>query len=149
MSGTGFNAASRIVLQPSRRLRQALIAAHAGIAVLAWCALPAPFAAVLVALASALHCVQWLGELARAGEGIESVLLDSAGRWWVQCPAGQRVAARLTARALVLPFILVLPLRVASNRRVLRLVLLADNVPPDDFRRLRVRLLWLSGAVAS
>ena len=149
MSGTGFHAAIRIVLRPSRRLRQVLIALHAGIAALAWCGLPAPPAAALVALASAAHCAQWLAALARAGAGIEAVLLDSAGRWWVQYPGGRRVAACVTARALVLPFILVLPLRVAPGRQVLPLVLLADNVPPDDLRRLRVRLLWQSRAVSS
>ena len=138
----GFTAAIRIVPRTSPVLRRALIGLHLGLIAVAPMALADPWAALLLALASALHATQWLRELARQSAAGPTVLFDSAGRWWIQQPDGRRTAARLARRRLVLPWLLVLPLRAAGERGTRRLILLADNLPADDFRRLRVRLLW-------
>ena len=142
LSGAGFSAAIRIVPRPSPRLRRALIGLHLGIMGLGWVALADPWAVLTLGLASALHAAQWLRELGQHQAAGRIVLFDSAGAWWIQQQDGRRRAARLAARRLVLPWLLVLPLHEIESGRGLRLILLTDNCPADDLRRPRVRLWW-------
>ena len=148
LQGASFSAAISIVPRPSRVLRRGLIGLHLGIVGLASIALADPLALLVLGLASALHCAQWLRELARHWAAGQTVLFDSAGAWWIQQRDGRRTAARLAPRRLVLPWLLVLPLREVEGRHTLRLILLADNLPAEDFRRLRVRLWWQQEAPA-
>ncbi len=50
--------------------------------------------------------------------------------------------AKLASSSVILPSCTLLLMRIENTRLNLSLVLLADSLPPDDFRRLRVWLRW-------
>ncbi len=142
MQGNGFTVPIRIVPQGSVRLRQALILGHLALAALVLLACRSPLYGVCLLLACGLHYRHWQRELAADCARFAAVLFDSEGRWWLQAGAGKRIPAQLSTRLIITPWLMVLPLLAPGGARGIRLYLLRDNLPSDDFRRLRVRLLW-------
>lgn len=70
------------------------------------------------------------------------LLHERTGDWWLADHSGKAARMRLM-KAMVWRYLVVLDFRAlerAGPRRC-RIVLFADSVPADDFRRLRVRLL--------
>ena len=146
MAGRAFNAAIRIVPRRSPLFGHCVLLLHGFLVVLELLAFAGEAYAWVLGAATLLHYLQFSRELALTETLAASVLLDESGHWWIQFAGGERVAATLASRRLVTTHLLVLPLRAAVGDTRLRLILLSDNLPADDFRRLRVRLLWQATA---
>ncbi|MSQ69186.1 MAG: hypothetical protein EXR83_13545 [Gammaproteobacteria bacterium] len=135
----GFSAAMQISPTPSRLLARALALAHGVCAVLGGLAFAAaPLGLLAVLVATALHWVQ----LRRRLGVLPRVLFDSNDQWWLLEPHAQRVPVALHRHAVITTWAMLLPLQHHPARPGVLLVLLPDSLPADDFRRLRVRLLW-------
>jgi len=59
---------------------------------------------------------------------------------WTMFEDGVETAVTLAESAFIQPWLVILPLRVDTQRRVQRIVIFPDMLPEQDFRRLRVRL---------
>jgi hypothetical protein len=130
----------RIPIRASRVLLGSILACHLGALLL----LPAADlprwlaallgAAVIASLAHALH-----RHLAHADpEAPREWLLNAEGEWWLIDNGGRVWPARLRPDACIHPVLSVLVFRVRD--RTFPLLLTRDNIDPDTFRRLRVRL---------
>lgn len=146
MGSAGFNAAIRIVPQASRQLGLALLGVHCLVIALALVAFEGGAYGVLLGVASLVHWWQWRRELAAFANSGDRVLFDSDGAWWIQRPDGLRIPAKIAGNPLITTWLMVLPLHAEGGGGPRRLVLLSDNLPADDFRRLRVRLSWSTGS---
>lgn len=92
--------------------------------------------------ALAAWCVLLALELASwRHESRTVVLQERIGDWWLADHAGGTARMRLV-RSMVWRYLVVLDFRALEKTgpRRRRVVLFADSVTPDDFRRLRVRL---------
>ena len=135
----GFSAAIQITPKASRLLARTLVLSHVGCAVLVGLAFAAaPVGLVLLLLATALHYAQLRRRLAL----LPRVLFDSNDEWWLLESHGRRVPVTLHRHALITTWGLILPLARHTAQPGALLVLLPDSLPSEDFRRLRVRLLW-------
>lgn len=93
--------------------------------------------------ALAAWCVLLALELASwRHESRTVVLQERIGDWWLADHAGGTARMSLV-RSMVWRYLVVLDFRALEKTgpRRRRVVLFADSVTPDDFRRLRVRLL--------
>ncbi len=102
--------------------------------------LTAPVQAV-VALAVALSGLRCFARHVsrRAAHGIVLLVWDESGRWRLLQRDGRIHDARLEHGAYSHPGLVVLPFRTRSGRR-LAVLIVADSVDAEDFRRLRARL---------
>ena len=143
---SGFDGPIHIAVGHSRLLLRGVLAAHC--AALGLLAVTIPQSPSLVALLSAIaiNAAVTLRRLHRGnGQDIGAALMTAGGRWQVTLRNGRVLAAELARTPLISATLTALSLRCADGR-VRDIVLLADNVAPDPWRRLRVRLLRASGA---
>jgi len=131
----------RVRLGPSRWLAAAVLAGHAAALAAAAAALPSP-AAEIVAAGLALSAFEHVRRaLHRSPLAIAALELDADGRVAVAGPSGSWSAARVLDAAVPAPWLAVVVLRDALDRRRTAVVL-PDGVDADAFRRLRVWLRW-------
>lgn len=141
-SSTAFARPLRIELRASRRLALLGGVAHAaavGACLLAHLPLP------LCLLGALLVTLHWRRFLLRQCSGGASLALaalrwDAARGWRIRPGGGDWQPARLHLPVFVSAPLAVVRFRLRSGRRCAAVVV-ADRLPQDDFRRLRVRLL--------
>ena len=137
-----FAAALKLPMAPSARFLRGLFLAHLAVAGLLLHDLVHQPLAWLLAAAMTLHVPiivrQWRAESAP----FHAAQLDAAGGWWLVTSAGVLQPARLGATRFVTAWWMLLPLVLRDGSGRVTLCLMRDNLAPDDFRRLRVRLLW-------
>lgn len=126
-----------VTLRPSRRLRLAVAALHLAAALALWLAdlpVPAQIAGTLLLAAS-------LGVHARPGS--EATLRGKADGKLEIRQNNAWVEIEQVSYGLVLPLITLLGIKTAGTTRPRYFVMLADSLPPEDYRRFRVWLEWL------
>ncbi|MCG3200527.1 MAG: hypothetical protein NFCOHLIN_00382 [Gammaproteobacteria bacterium] len=129
----------RLRVGRSRSLRFALLPAHLGAAAAVllvdgpWWA--ATGLAIVVMISAAAGLARHFGN---DSDRVHELVLRTDGRFEVMTAAGQE-SAELWYVSLAEPWLTVFGVRSASGRRH-DIVLLRDNVEPEPFRRLRVRL---------
>ena len=134
----------RIALAPSRSAVAAIAAmASATLAlILLTPGPPAPriLAATWVACAAlhALHAVA----LHRGRRGVRALHVDRDGAIELRDGTGAWRAGRLRAGSFVAPWLAIVRWRAPGARFDASVVILPDMLPAEDFRRLRVWLLW-------
>lgn len=147
---TRFAQPLRVEFGASRRLALAAAVVHslaAGACLLA--TLPLPLRLLLAGVA-AVHYVAFLRRhaSARARRAIRAVAWDSTRGWQVRWRSGAWQPARLLLPVFVSASLVVMRFRPAAGRAC-SAMLVADRLPADDFRRLRVRLLQAARADAT
>jgi toxin CptA len=130
--------ALRLDLKPSRLLAGALVSVHGLAGFAAWISLSGwvqylAWGAILASLAQALL---------RAAHPALSLELNEDGRASWRNRDGIWHEGRLGRSHFVSAALAVLELETARLRRRKRVILMADSVSPEDFRRLRVWLRW-------
>ncbi len=142
MSSTAYATPLRLELKPSRTLFWLLTFSHLGAAgLLPTMGLPVWATAGLVA--SVLVSYLWLvarHALMRHPGATVSLLWPSGTQWHVRSRNGAEVSAQLSPESFVRPWLTVLLLRPETGGRPRNVVLLADMLDAEAFRRLRVRL---------
>lgn len=135
----------RLDLKPSRLLAGALVLAHGLASAAAWVSLSGwlqylVWGAILTSLArTLLHAVHPALSLELNEDGRAS-WRNRDGTWH----DGELGRSHFVSAGFV-----VLTLETAGLRRPKRVILMADSVPPEDFRRLRVWLRWRRNATHS
>lgn len=76
----------------------------------------------------------------RAPQAIAALHWDSGNHWQLTLGSGTTVSAALVPRVFIQPWLVILHFK-PEHARTACLVLLSDMLAPDDFRKLRVRLL--------
>lgn len=134
-----MSGALRLALRPSRRLAAAIVAAHAAAALAAYMAIPGVMTALLSILLLVLGiATAWSRALLAASASIK-VMEIGTERPTLELASGERFAAELASRRYVTRYLVVLPLRSPSRRALL---VTADMLAPEEFRRLRIWALW-------
>lgn len=129
-------------IKNSRSLAWTLLVVHAGAAgIVLWIPLAAWLQLLALAcLAASFHRVFTLHARRTAARAVHSVELEGDGDWTLRLKNMQDWGpCRLRAR-FVHPWLVVVQLRCPSSRLPLSLVIAADAVERDTFRRLRARL---------
>lgn len=139
---TRFARPLQIELGPSRLLAAAgglLHALAAASCLLAPVELPWK---LLLVILSVVHYGYFLHRQAsaRSGRAISAVAWDRRRGWRVCCAGGDWQAAQLKVPTFVSASLVILRFRPLTGRSCSAMVV-ADRLPADDFRRLRVRLL--------
>lgn len=134
----------RITINPSRFIAVTLIAVHtaaAGIVLpLQVPAAAKAFFAVLIA--ASLARTLWRHAFLWARAAIVAIVLEGRESASVQTRDGTWRAADVLGTSYVSPLLTVLNLRVKGSRLARHVVIVPDSADSDDFRRLRVVLLW-------
>ena len=134
-----MSGALRLELKPSRPLAAAIVAAHGAAGVAAYIAMPGALAAFLGTLLLVLGlATAWGRALLAASSSIKAVEIGGA-QPAIELASGERLAAELAPRRYVTRYLVALPL-VAPFRRTL--LVTADMLDPEEFRRLRIWALW-------
>jgi hypothetical protein len=154
MSSPKYASPLRFNIVPSRIMLFAVSALHLGAAALL-VPLALPVAAklfsavtVLLSLAMSLFQLGWLaGRLlfGKAGPGLVEAVWDEHDQWLLIDSEQQTHYAELLPATYVHPQLSVINLRLQDHawyNRHRAIVLLRDNIDPDTFRRLRIRLRW-------
>lgn len=131
-------------LLPSRRLAALLTAMHL-LAVLPLALAPLDTVlrlALSLALVLSLLYYGYRHGLRRSGAAVDSLHLAADGTFSVRLRQGDWQPVEVRGSSFVQPWLTVLHLGLAGQRRGLALVLLPDMLPREDFRRLRVWLRW-------
>ena len=140
--GAPFARAQRLPVTASRRFLRRLAWGELALAALLLSELgQAPMAWLLV-LALLLHTPLLAREWAREARSFRAAWLAPDGSWWLEGHCGGLQRAYPGGARLVTDGCLLLPLRRARWRAGPTLCLMRDNLAAEDFRRLRVRLLW-------
>ncbi len=136
------SAALRFTLRPSRRLVILLMLAHAGALVLVLM-LPLPWPAMLVLWLATLVSMGWSISIAfLRRSAIVELIHEAEGEWALRDAAGNAMMGRLLPGSYLHPQLVVLNFARNGERwRLRRVVILADMLDADSFRRLRVWLL--------
>ena len=139
---TKFDQPLRAELRPSRVLLSGFGLAYLLVA-LVWLWVPLTWPSrltVLVLLAGHFVLLYGLHIRPSRRRAVRALSWDLARGWRLRCPGGQWCPARLLLPAFVSHRLVAVRFRVGrfSTRRV---VVVADRLSEDDFRRLRVRLL--------
>ncbi len=126
----------------SRQLGLGLALAHLGALPVLW-SLTWPWWARLAWTAAVLAslCWSWSWHVLHRGDAVVEVLFKPEGEWWITTAKQASCLGTLLPGGVVQPWLTVLVFRLADGRRR-AVVLLADNVDPDGFRRLRVQLRY-------
>ena len=96
----------------------------------------------LLALTLLLHAPLLARQWRRDARGFRAAWLAPDGTWWLEAHSGLLQRAHPGGTRFVTAWWLLLPLRLGRWRAGPTLCLMRDILPADDFRRLRVRLLW-------
>jgi hypothetical protein len=146
MSSSGYAAPLRLELRRSRRLALYLAAAHAGalalVSLLPLGVLAGMLLAALICLSLARTFVAHI--LMRGERAVVALVWARDGEWRLLERGGREHVCRLRPGSFRHPFLTVLNF---TGARRCTIVLLADSLDRDTFRRLRVRL-GLHGADA-
>jgi toxin CptA len=137
---TGFTDPIRLRPRASARLAIGLVVTHAGAAAIAALLAWPIWARVLLVIfvsSSLLWSLAW--HVLHRGDAAMEAVLQADGSWILETGQVEARPATLAADSLVTPQLTVLVFRLADGRRR-SLLLLPDNIDPDSFRRLRVRL---------
>lgn len=121
----------------SRHLAQALVLIH-GAAAAALLVSPVPAGVRWLLLAGVLLAAlrAWREHVAHRGDAIVRVAIGPSHRWLVTTRMRPAMPARLRPGNLVAPWLTVLAFELEDGRRR-SVLILPDNVPARDFRRLR------------
>jgi toxin CptA len=144
-------AAQRIRVGPSALIAVAVSIVHVGAAAVVWLVpLPVLGKAVL-SLVIALSLVYFMARDAalHASRSIVGLELGEEGEIACQTRNGTWLRCELLGSTYVSPGITVVNLRARGWGGDRRVILVPDNVNPDDFRRLRAWLRWRGEAVNS
>lgn len=137
---TGFTGPIRLRPGSSARLAIGLLIAHGGAALIALL-VPWPYwARLLLALflfGGLIRSLAW--HVLHRGDAATEAVLQDDGSWTLATGLVEPRPALLASDSLVTAQLTVLVFRLADGRRR-SLLLLPDNLDPDTFRRLRVRL---------
>jgi hypothetical protein len=132
MSSNAYAAALRLELKPSRQHRWWRWLTHLAVATtLPMLQSPWLITAVAAVLLLSLYRSRTAPDI--------TLLWHSDGRWTL-FENGDETAVTLAESAFIQPWLVILPLRIGSQRRVQRIAIFQDMLPAQDFRRLRVRL---------
>ncbi|MCI0508363.1 MAG: hypothetical protein L0Z73_20005 [Gammaproteobacteria bacterium] len=154
MSSPKYASPLRFNIVPSRIMLFAISALHLGAAaLLVLLALPVAaklFSAVtvLLSLAMSLFRLGWLTGRSLIGKvwpGLVEAIWDEHDQWQLTDSDQQTHYAELLPATYVHPHLSIINLRLhdrAWYNRHRAIVLLRDNIDPDTFRRLRIRLRW-------
>ena len=132
----------RLEPRSSRYLGRFLAAVHIiALGILPFSQLPPAAIAAIVPLVilSYLHHHR-LQVRRRAGQAVTALHWDSGNHWRLTLQAGCTIAAALLPGVFIQPWLVILRFKTEYGRTAC-VVLLSDMLDPDDFRRLRVRLL--------
>lgn len=132
MSSNAYAAALRLELTPSRQRHQWRWLTHATAAA-TLPMLPSPWLIAAVAIVLLLSLYR-----SRAEPAI--TLLWHGDGHWTLFEADCESEVTLAETPFVQPWLVILPLRVDTQRRVRRIAIFPDMLPAQEFRRLRVRL---------
>jgi len=134
-----LSAQARFELRPSPLLASAIIGAHAAAAAAAYMVLPGVMGAALAAALFALGvAAAWSRALLRSSGAVRA--LEIGGPQPVfQLANGDSFAAEVAARRYVTRYLVALPLGQPLSRTLL---VTADMLGAQEFRRLRIWALW-------
>jgi hypothetical protein len=126
-------------IQPSRRLRAALVFFHLAAFLSLILILPEWWAtaAALAMLASAMQC--W-----RNLSGVVRLSLGADGRVEWNFEDGRRTPGEVLGDSTCFPGLAVLRIVLAGEKRCRNLILLGDSFSDHEFRRLRIWLRWVA-----
>ncbi len=135
--------ASDYPLAPSRRLAVILVAGHAAVAVLLLLLdVAIGWKAAALALVSASLWFELRVILHISARAVTALQIAADGRFSIRLRSGTwRVCEVLGSTTVTAP-LTVLNLRPEGARRIRSVVILADSMAADDFRRLRTWLRW-------
>ena len=138
------NNVHRIALKPSRFLAWLLAVAHLTLAVSLWpLALPFWLKLLLTAmLASSLAFYLRRDALLAAPAAIIGVEIEDGRNCRIQLKSGDRKECLLLDTSLISPYLTILNVRPEGARFARHAVILPDSLTSEEFRRLRVWLLW-------
>jgi toxin CptA len=134
----------RLKLRPSRRLSVLLFSLHAAALGALW---PLTFPlwvrlAIAAALAASLVRALRHGALLRSPDAVVEVDARDDGHLGLVQRDGVCVDAEVLPATAVYGWAVLLRVRVAGERRARSIVVLADSVDAESFRRLRIWLRW-------
>jgi hypothetical protein len=128
----------RLTLSPSRPLAIAILVLHSGAAACVAAVVPGLAGLLLALLLAGLGvAVAWSRALLRSARSVQALELSGEGIL-VELRGGERIAAQ-AGRRYVHRFLVTLPLRAPLRRTLL---VTADMLDPESFRRLRIWALW-------
>ena len=134
-----MSATARLQFAPSPALAAAIIAAHAAAAAAAYAVAPGVTGALLATLLVALGAAAaWSRALLRARDSVRAMEVGGA-RPVFELASGERLAAEVSARRYVTRYLVALPLGRPLSRTLL---VTADMLGAQEFRRLRIWALW-------
>ena len=140
-----MSAAARLVLKPSAALATIILLAHGGAAAATYVVLPGWRGALLATLFAALGvAAAWSRALLRTVSSVRAIELGGAQPVF-ELASGDSFAAEVSERRYVTRYLVALPYRrSATARRPLSRTLLvtADMLGAQEFRRLRIWALW-------
>ena len=132
------------VIRPSRLLAAAFALAHTAAAATVF-PLEMPFewkAALLAAvLASLVRCVGRHARL-RGRRAIVELEIKDRETATITLRSGERLDARILGTSCVTPMLTTINLKAQGHRIAKHVLLVADSVAPEDFRKVRVLLRW-------
>jgi toxin CptA len=137
----------RVAISPSVRLAVALCLLHGAAGALLWLVPIPTLAKAVFTLAIAISLIYFLARDAtlHAAQAIVALELDDGGSVLFQTRDGRRVECELLGSSYVSPRLSIVSLRPWGRLGTRRVVLVEDNVGPQDFRRLRTWLRWKRG----
>ena len=134
-----MSGALRLELKPSRPLAAVIVVAHGAAAIAAYIAVPGSMSALLSALLLLLGiAAAWSRALLAARASIRVIEIGAESPA-VELASGERFAVEVAQRRYVTRYLVALPLRGPFRRTLL---VTADMLAPEEFRRLRVWALW-------
>jgi toxin CptA len=136
----GFTAPIQLRPRGSVLLATGIAFSHTGalciVALLPWPAWARVSVAMLLS-GSLLWSLAW--HVLHRGDAVSEAILRGDGSWTVRAGHAEPVSATLANDSVVSPYLTVLIFKLADGRRR-SLLVLPDNVEPETFQRLRVRL---------
>ena len=131
--------ALRLELRPSRALAGAIVVAHGAAAVASYIAIPGAMAAFLAAMLVLLGLATAWSRALLASQGSVRAIEIGGVEPVFELASGERFGAEVASRRYVTRFLVALPLRAPFRRTLL---VTADMLAPEEFRRLRIWALW-------
>lgn len=127
----------------SRRLAAILTIGHAAVAaLLLFLDFAALWKVAALALLFASLCFELRAALRLGANAVTMMRISADNIFSVKSRAGEWRECEVLGSTYVTAFLTVVNLRPAGKRRVRSIVILADSMTADDFRRLRVWLRW-------
>lgn len=134
-----------VVLTPSRSLCIVLAGVHgATLLPLWWAGLPG-WVGMLLALAIGVHCLWAVRRFAllRSAHSVTAIALRDAGGCALGLRSGEAISGSVDpAGTVVFGSLVILGVRRAAIRPGVRVLIAADMLPDELFRRLRIGLKW-------